>query len=190
MSALRSPTARRRGAAPPADSITALLYPTHGIRDEQARRGLKPRDHSRDNRRHIKDLQQHLHERKQQQEEAAAAAAASPRTSYKGVGSRVAAQLARPASAPVRPTRTAPPKNFMLGKPTGNAAWRDPPLLTPVSQPQLTPRQKMKPAVPANAPLARPASGVDFVQKNVEQAKLARARCRSRLPRDARVDVP
>jgi hypothetical protein len=176
MSYLRSPTSRRRGAPPPADSITALLYPTHGIRDEQKRRGFTPRDHSKDNRRHIKEIQQHMHESKQQQEEAAAAAAASPRTSYKGVKSRVAAQLERPVSAPPRPTRAAPPKNFMLGKPAGSAAWKDPPLLAPTSQPQLTPRQKMKPSVPANVPLARPASGVDFVKRNVESAKLARAR--------------
>ncbi|EOD15999.1 hypothetical protein EMIHUDRAFT_210977 [Emiliania huxleyi CCMP1516] len=99
-----------------------LIYPTHGCRDVLRRHGIKPHDHARDNRRHIKELQQQVSERKAAAEaEAAKAASKAARRraegAYSAVPSRVAAQLAaRPSSAP--PSRHRPsPRNFYVGAP-------------------------------------------------------------------------
>ena len=39
------------------DAIAALLNPARGIRDEQKRKGVSPRDHTKDNMKYIKQLQ-------------------------------------------------------------------------------------------------------------------------------------
>ena len=39
------------------DAIAALLNPARGIRDEQKRKGVTPRDHTKDNMKYIKQLQ-------------------------------------------------------------------------------------------------------------------------------------
>ena len=66
--------------------------------------------------------------------EAAAAQRPPPSPRFSGVGSKVAEQLSRPASAPALPKRAAEPKPFSAGKPvadrTGVAtAWGVRPLL-------------------------------------------------------------
>jgi len=96
------------------------------------------------------------------------------------VGSRVAADLVRPSSAPrlsSQPQSAPPPKNFMCGKPQqGPVAWREQPLLKLAEdQQQLTPRRsKSKPAVPTRTVPARPrTAATDFVKRNALEAKLA-----------------
>ena len=80
------------------DAVAALLNPTTGIREEQKRKGLKPHDHTRDNKQYIKQLEQLNRAR----EEVAAAEASTPRkvsSKYKHVSARVMTprQLDRPS---------------------------------------------------------------------------------------------
>lgn len=184
----------RTGLSNRSDAVSALLNPTHGVRDEIVRKGGKPHDHAKDNRIYIKQLQKLNRERTEAA--AAAAAATTPRpgsAKYKGVGSRVAKELAeRPTSAPP-PTARRPlePRNFMGGKPTWQpnqasaAGWKQAePMskLDTAGEEQLKSQLKLrKPAVPKPDTSPRAASTVDFVQRNASQAKVAQRR--SALPR-------
>lgn len=163
------------------DRMAALLSPVAGIRDAQARAGITPRDHAKDNRMRLKEMQ--LRNRERKDAAAAAAVAASPRPPAKlaGVGSRVAAQLARPASASALPPRTPPePRNFACPKPSGPAgriftAWAPPPLLFEGTTEALPRREKRNPPVPTRAQ-ARPLtaqSTVDFVRRNAELCSMS-----------------
>jgi hypothetical protein len=158
------------------DRMAELLSPVHGVRDAQRRKGVKPHDFSRDNRAHIKALQK-LNEQRRQAAEAAKTPKASPR--FANVESRVAAALARPATAdPALPPRKPPePKPFACPKPDGPAgrvftAWAPPPLLYE-GMPEPEPGAR-KPPVPRRAELAAPpaAPTVDFVKRNAELSSL------------------
>ena len=172
----------RRVQGPPS-TIADLLYPTHGIRDEQARRGVQPRDHTRDNKRRLKEMQAKRREQREAAAAKAAAAAASPRRGpYVNVGSAVAKELARPSTAPAaRPATPKEPKNFMMGRPVhgGAVVWDEPPLLSPVQAPAPSPR-KVKPDVPTREQLTTPQTEVrevtDFVKRNFLEASAARQR--------------
>ena len=162
--------------------MAALLHPTCGIRDEQRRKGLTPRDHARDNKLRIKEIQR-LNVERREASELAASCKPSPR--YTAIGSRVAEQLSRPSSAPAMPPRPKTPRAFGAGKPapdpTGIAtAWSRPALLIAPQGPisttaaALLQRAKLKPAVPRTMDLVqpRPASSpretkMDFVQRNI-----------------------
>ncbi|KAL1507430.1 hypothetical protein AB1Y20_008269 [Prymnesium parvum] len=166
-------------------NMAALLHPLCGIRDEQRRRGLTPRNHARDNVLLIREIQRKNAERKSA---AAEAAASTPHPSprFRGVGSKVASELARPSSAPSLKERPKQPPPFMAGKPaadrTGIAtAWAVPPLLESEREgapsagvaATLVARATTKPPVPSAAELARPASAraeKDFVARNVSNA--------------------
>jgi len=172
-----------------------LIYPTHGCRDVLRRHGIKPHDHARDNRRHIKELQQQVSERKAAEEaEAAKAASKAARRraegAYSAVPSRVAAQLAaRPSSAP--PSRHRPsPRNFYVGAPLQpakqvtragrTAAWIEPPLLVPPPPPpakSLPPPPLLEAAAEVEA-APHPASPppTDYIARNIEAAKHASRR--------------
>ena len=170
------------------DRIHDVLNPSFGIRDELLRRGIKPHDHTKDNRMKIKALEKVNRERK---EAAAAAQAAQARPSprrYAGVESRVAANLSRPATADASlPPRTPPePRNFSCPKPQGPAgriftAWEAPPLLTSGREP-LPPRAKMKPAVPRREPPPPPAAEVDFVKRNADLSALTPRKAAAAAP--------
>jgi hypothetical protein len=158
------------------DRMAELLCPVHGVRDAQRRKGVKPHDFSRDNRAHIKALQK-LNEQRRQAAEAAKTPKASPR--FANVESRVAAALARPATAdPALPPRKPPePKPFACPKPDGPAgrvftAWAPPPLLYE-GMPEHEPGAR-KPPVPRRDELAAPpaAPTVDFVKRNAELSSL------------------
>ena len=169
-----------RGKAPaPKDTIAELLYPTHGVRDEQIRRGVKPRDHRVDHRRYLKQLQQKVREK----DEAAAAAAAAVRpgkVAYK-VGSRVSETISRPLAATARRQSAASPKpkSFLCGKNFGGgagveAAWDLPP---PPSRSQAELRGEARAEASRSTPSRPPsASKVDFVKWNVETARYATPR--------------
>ena len=165
------------------DAMAALLHPTCGIRDEQRRKGVTPRDHARDNRLRIKEMQRLNVERRAAEaaEAARKAGRASPR--YGAISSRVAEQLSRPASAPSLPPRPTTPRAFGAGKPapdpTGIAtAWNPPALLVAREAPAasaaaaLLQRAKLKPAVPRMSELELGSSRqeVDFVQRNITRA--------------------
>lgn len=102
---------RSNAQANRSDAVAALLNPTTGIREEQKRKGLKPHDHTRDNKQYIKQLQQLNRTR----EEVAAVEASTPRkasSKYKDVPARVMTprQLDRPSTAPAaRPSSARPP---------------------------------------------------------------------------------
>ena len=102
---------RSNAQANRSDAVAALLNPTTGIREEQKRKGLKPHDHTRDNKQYIKQLQQLNRTR----EEVAAVEASTPRkvsSKYKDVSARVMTprQLDRPSTAPAaRPSSARPP---------------------------------------------------------------------------------
>lgn len=165
------------------DRIHDVMHPAYGIRDQQIRQGKKPHDHTRDNKLHIKALMQIQTERRAARAAAAEAAAVKPSPRFASVESRVAAQLARPASAPSRPKPAAPgPKNFACPKPSGPpgrifTAWAPPPLLgaagTPGASAALLPRAKVKPAVPSRQPAPPKAPAVDFVKRNADLAALS-----------------
>ena len=128
---------RSNSQANRSDAVAALLNPTTGIREEQKRKGLKPHDHTRDNKQYIKQLQQLNRTR----EEVAATEASTPRkvsSKYKDVSARVMTprQLDRPSTAPAaRPSSARPPlepRNFMAGRPAWQAnqpfaaGWKQP----------------------------------------------------------------
>lgn len=157
--------------------MAELINPVHGFRDAQRRKGIKPHDFTRDNRAHIKALQKLNKERRE-----AAAAATTPRQSprYAGIGSRVTAQLARPATADSAmrpPPKPSEPKPFACPKPSGPAgriftAWAPPPLLHE-GAPELEPGPR-KPPVPRRdeRATAAPPPAVDFVKRNAELLSL------------------
>lgn len=157
--------------------MAELLHPTCGIREAQIRRGITPRDHAKDNRMKLKEMQL---KNKQRREAEAAAAAASPKwqssTKFAAVGSRVAAQMARPASAPRPPTHTPELRNFSCPKPCGPAgrvftAWAPPPLLNEGGA-ELPRREKRNPPVPLRQPPPPKPPPVDFVKRNTELSSL------------------
>ena len=173
------------------DRIFEVMKPSAGIRDDLVRRGLTPRDHTRDNKMHIKSMQKLASERKSAAD-AVAAKAAQSKTAAKtaGVASRVAAQLARPASAPAvrRPASArAPPTAFAC--PQGghahpgriHTAWVPPPLLAQGALPAPD-RRKWKPPVPVQSPRGGKGPAVDFVRRNAELSGLT--------PRKAAAVVP
>ena len=184
----------RTGLSNRSDAVSALLNPTHGVRDQIVRKGGKPHNHAKDNRTYIKQLEKLNRERM----EAAAAAAAvrTPRpgsSKFKGVGSRVVKELAeRPTSAPP-PTARRPlePRNFMGGTPKWQpnqaiaAGWKQAESASKLDlagEAQLKSQRKLrKPAVPKPDISPRPTSATDFVQRNASQAKVAQRR--SALPR-------
>ena len=156
--------------------MAELLHPTSGIREAQIRRGITPRDHAKDNRLKLKEMQL----KNKQRREAVAAAAASPKlqssTKFAAVGSRVAAQLARPASAASLPTHTPELRNFSCPKPCGPAgrvftAWAPPPLLNEGGA-DLPRREKRNPPVPLRQPPPPKPPPVDFVKRNTELSSL------------------
>ena len=84
-------------------TIESLLYPVHNERDLLRRNGIHPRDHARDNKHFIKQLQNSIADKKAaslqanlkaEQKRLAQRAAASVH-----VHSRVASNLERPATA-------------------------------------------------------------------------------------------
>lgn len=163
------------------DRMAALLSPVVGIRDAQARAGITPRDHAKDNRMRLKEMQLRNRERKEAATAAAVAASPRPPAKLAGVGSRVAAQLARPASVSALPPRTPPePRNFACPKPSGPAgrvftAWAPPPLLFEGTTEGVPRREKRNPPVPTRAQ-ARPStaqSTVDFVRRNTELCSMS-----------------
>lgn len=181
-----------RGKAPaPKDTITDLLYPTHGVREELTRRGLKPRDHRLDNRRYIRELQQKVNDKREAL--AARETARLPGKREYKVTSRVTETISRPATAPARrqPVASAQPKNFMCGKNFGGrgSAWLEPPLLqlseAELQQQAETPRRaKLKPGLPQKASAhSASARNVDFVKRNTELAGFASPRTGSATAR-------
>ena len=170
------------------DAVAALLNPTTGIREEQKRKGLKPHDHTRDNKQYIKQLEQLNRAR----EEVAAAEASTPRkvsSKYKHVSARVMTprQLERPSTAPAaRPSSARPPlepRNFMAGRPAWQAnqpfasGWKQPApqsSLAPAAAEQLHLRTKIKPPLPKQEltprALGPSSSGTNFLQRNVSAA--------------------
>ena len=153
------------------DAVAALLNPTTGIREEQKRKGLKPHDHTRDNKQYIKQLEQLNRAR----EEVAAAEASTPRkvsSKYKHVSARVMTprQLERPRepspgrvpagleAAVVRadhpgadprlgepPLAGAPAVRQPLGDPVGRGRRRRPPLRPSRSPHRPRPRREHAP---------------------------------------------
>lgn len=157
------------------DRIAEIMSPKCGIRDEQAKRGIKPHDHARDNVMRIRAMQKLMAERKAA--EAAEAAKPKPRK-YEGIGSRVTAQLSRPATAETpRPSTPREPRNFACPKPTGPpgrafTAWAAPPLLYEGLDAELPRRQKRNPPVPRREPPPPAPPAVDFVKRNAELSSL------------------
>ena len=182
---------RSNAQANRSDAVAALLNPTTGIREEQKRKGLKPHDHTRDNKQYIKQLQQLNRTR----EEVAAVEASTPRkvsSKYKDVSARVMTprQLDRPSTAPAaRPSSARPPlepRNFMAGRPAWQAnqpfatGWKQPApqsTLAPAAAEQLLLRSKTKAPVPKQdltpRALCPSSSGTNFLQRNVSAASLA-----------------
>jgi len=186
---------RSNSQANRSDAVAALLNPTTGIREEQKRKGLKPHDHTRDNKQYIKQLQQLNRTR----EEVAAVEASTPRkisSKYKDVSARVMTprQLDRPSTAPAaRPNSARPPlepRNFMAGRPAWQAnqpfaaGWKQPApqsTLAPAAAEQLLLRSKKKAPVPKQdltpRGLASSSSAslkpTNFLQRNVSAASLA-----------------
>ena len=163
------------------DRIHEILNPASGIRDDQLRKGIKPRDHARDNVLRIRAMQKLISERKAAV--ATTAAALATKTSkYESVGSRVTAQLSRPTSAAERPAtpRTAELRNFACPKPSGApgrafTAWEPPPLLYEGMSDVYgsgTRREKLKPAVPLREPPKPRPPSVDFVKRNTALSSL------------------
>ena len=157
------------------DRIAEILSPKAGIRDEQVKKGIKPHDHARDNVMRIRAMQKLMAERKA----AAAAEAAKPKVrKYEGIGSRVAAQLSRPATAEApRPSTPRELPNFACPKPSGPAgraftAWAAPPLLYEGLDAELPRRQKRNPPVPRREPPPPAPPAVDFVKRNAELSSL------------------
>jgi len=186
---------RSNSQANRSDAVAALLNPTNGIREEQKRKGLKPHDHTRDNKQYIKQLQQLNRTR----EEVAAVEANTPRkvsSKYKDVSARVMTprQLDRPATAPARPSSARPPlepRNFMAGRPAWQAnqaiaaGWKQPaPVSTlgPQAEELLQLRSKTKPPVPKQNLTPRASSSVNFLQRNVSAASLAPRRSAAPAP--------
>lgn len=154
------------------------MNPAQGIRDRQLRAGVKPHDHTRDNKRHIKALMQIQQERRAALEAKEVAAAIKPSPRFANTSSRVAAQLARPASAPPRPKHSTAAKNFSCPKPSGPpgrifTAWAPPPFLFEGASDPLPPRAKVKASVPQRQPALPKAAAVDFVKRNAELAALS-----------------
>jgi hypothetical protein len=158
------------------DRMHALLSPSSGIRDEQRRRGITPKDHARDNMLKIKEIQLLAKQRREAVEAAAADVKPKP-SKYGTVTSRVAAQLARPVSAAALPPRPTPElRNFACPKPCGPAgrvftAWSPPPLMNEgAAEPPR--RAKRQPPVPTRQPAPPPPPAVDFVKRNAELSSL------------------
>jgi hypothetical protein len=174
------------------DRIAEVLNPVHGIRDEQKRRGVKPHNHERDNKLRIKAMEKLRQERAEAAAAATAAAAAKRSPKFGSVGSRVAAQLARPATPSSNlPTRTPPElPNFHCPKPSGPAgraftAWAPPPLINE-GAPELPRRAKLKPAVPLREPASPRAPPVDFVKRNAELSALTPRKAKASSPSSPR----
>lgn len=168
--------------------MRAVLSRDINPREELARRGIKPRDHERDNKLKIKQLQTLNRAR------AAEAACIAPKrlaAKYACIGSRVAAELSRSArSAQAHSnlsTRSAATlRNFACPKPDGPAgrhvtAWAPPAFLNE-GGPEPPHREKRKAAVPPNKPHTPRAAAVDFVKRNAELSSLT--------PRMAKVNSP
>ena len=161
------------------DRIFEVLQPVAGIRDEMARRGVKPHDHARDNKLRIKTLQKLNLERREAVAAAAAVAAAPKRVSpkYAGIGSRVAVELSRPATPAARPATAPEPRNFACPRASGPpgrvmTVWAPPPLLRE-GAPEAPHREKRKPPVPLRQSASHPPkSDVDFVKRNSELSSL------------------
>jgi len=179
----------RTGLSNRSDSVSALLNPTHGVRDEIVRKGGKPHNHAKDNRTYIKQLQKLNRERTEAA--AAATAATTPRpgsAKYKGVGSRVTKELSeRPTSAPPHTARRPlEARNFMGGAPKWQpnqaiaAGWKQAePMskLDTAGEEQLKSQLKLrKPAVPKPDMSPRAPTAADFVQRNASAAKVAQRR--------------
>ncbi len=173
------------------DRVAEILHPVLGIRDAMRRAGKTPHDHTKDNRMHIKALQAKGREKRAAAEAAAEAAVIKPSPRFAAVGSRVASELARPATAPAEGVRKsaapAAPPNFACPKPSGPpgrifTAWSPPPLQNEGLSTSLPRRAKMKPAVPAQKPAAAKQPPIDFVKRNAELAAMS--------PRKASIEAP
>ena len=157
------------------DTIQDLLYPTHGIRQQLIKQGITPRNHQKDNKHFIKELQQKVHDAKltKLQQERQRKNSLKPKT-HTHVHSRVQETLTRPQTAPQqRVERKLAPKNFFAGKPGHGAAvpWHEAPTLTLTNQPptprHIKPPVPPRPGTPAAAKPELPESPrTDFVKRN------------------------
>ena len=79
---------QRRNTPQDGSSMASILYPSHGFRDDQKRRGVAPKDHMRDNRVALREAH-YRNEAKKMEDEAKASMEPYKMSRFRNVESKL-----------------------------------------------------------------------------------------------------